>query len=90
MSDPLPEHAEKVRLRDQPVATPDPMPVATVQVVTAGMVCWAVALVVTLVVPSLHTGERSWWPWTCVTALALGAMGLAFVRRGRGNFEDVE
>jgi hypothetical protein len=46
---------------------------------------WLVALVVTLVVPSLHSGDRSWWPWTCVTGAALGAFAYWFVGRGRGN-----
>ena len=46
---------------------------------------WLVALVVTLVVPALHEGDRDWWPWTCVAGLVLGAMGWAYLRRGRGN-----
>ena len=44
---------------------------------------WARGAVV-LAVPSLHEGERDWWPWTCVTGLVLGASAL-YVRRGRGN-----
>ncbi|MGL4744114.1 MAG: DUF2530 domain-containing protein [Phycicoccus sp.] len=50
-----------------------------------GTAVWAVALVVVLVVPALHTGERSWWPWTCVAGMALGGFAWWFVRRGRGN-----
>ncbi|MGL5930428.1 MAG: DUF2530 domain-containing protein, partial [Dermatophilaceae bacterium] len=50
-----------------------------------GTAVWASALVVVLAVPALHTGERSWWPWTCVTGMALGLFAWWFVRRGRGN-----
>lgn len=46
---------------------------------------WLTALVVTLAVPSLHTGERVWWPWCCVAGLVLGLLGYLYVRRGRGN-----
>ena len=50
-----------------------------------GEAVWLVALVLTLAVPALHEGDRHWWPWTCVAALVLGGLGLAYVRRGRGN-----
>ncbi len=46
---------------------------------------WVVALVVTLVVPALHTGDRSWWPWTCVIGIALGAIAWWYVGRGHDN-----
>ena len=46
---------------------------------------WVLALVVTLVVPSLHTGDRSWWPWTCVSGIALGAIAWWYVGRGHDN-----
>lgn len=62
-----------------------PLSVDTAHVIIAGTLGWAVALVVTLAVPALHTGERNWWPWACVTGLILGALGLVYVRRGRGN-----
>lgn len=67
-----------------------PMPVRTATVIKIGMAAWAVALVVTLAVPALHTGDRSWWPWTCVAGLTLGAIGYLYVRRGRGNAAGVE
>ncbi|GAB3588162.1 DUF2530 domain-containing protein [Calidifontibacter terrae] len=50
-----------------------------------GVAAWLVALVITLVVPALHSGERSWWPWSCVCGVVLGLLGWAYVRRGRGN-----
>ena len=48
---------------------------------------WLVALALTLLVPALHEGERSWWPWVCVAALVGGLLALTYVRRGRGNAE---
>ena len=59
--------------------------VSTRAVVVVGTALWAVALVITLVVPSLHTGERSWWPWTCVTGIGLGLFAGWYVRRGRDS-----
>lgn len=55
------------------------------RIVLVGIGLWALALVLTLVVPSWHTGDREWWPWACVTGLVLGAVGWAYLRRGRGN-----
>jgi hypothetical protein len=62
-----------------------PLAVETSRIVLAGLACWAVALVVVLAVPDLHTGRRDWWPWACVTGLVLGGLGLLYVRRGRGS-----
>lgn len=53
----------------------------TVRIVLVGTTCWLVALVVTLLVPELRTGERDWWPWACVTGLVLGLLGLLPARR---------
>ncbi|MBT9255058.1 DUF2530 domain-containing protein [Phycicoccus sp. KQZ13P-1] len=66
--------------RSAPVDPPD-VPTRTLVLVGSGV--WTLALVVTLLVPALHTGERSWWPWACVTGLALGAFAWWYVRRGR-------
>jgi len=66
-------------------ALTQPVAVDTSRIVLAGLGCWAVALVVVLAVPSLHTGPRDWWPWACVSGFVLGLLGLAYVRRGRGN-----
>jgi hypothetical protein len=62
-----------------------PLAVSSATVTLWGLACWAVALVATLVVPSLHEGERHWWPWTCVAAIVIGSLGYTYVRRGRGN-----
>lgn len=63
----------------------DPPNVPTRGIVLVGTGSWALALLVTLVVPALHEGQRSWWPWACVSGLALGAFAWWYVRRGRGN-----
>lgn len=65
-----------------------PIHVPMLRIVEAGIACWVVALVVTLVVPTLHEGDRGWWPWACVAGVALGAVGWLYVRRGRGNATD--
>ena len=67
-----------------------PLAVSTVRVIIGGSAAWALALLVTLVVPALHQGERDWWPWTCVAGIALGVIGFTYVRRGRGNAAGAE
>jgi hypothetical protein len=52
-----------------------------------GMAVWGVALVVSLLVPALHQGNKQWWPWTCVAGLMGGGLALLYIRRGRGNAE---
>lgn len=61
--------------------------VPTRVLVAVGTACWSVALVVTLVVPALHEGDRSWWPWSCVTGIVLGAFAWWYV--SRAGFRDV-
>ena len=79
-AEPGPETAPAPRRQPtQPVA------VDTSRIILAGLACWAVALVVVLAVPDLHTGRRDWWPWACVTGLVLGGLGLVYVLRGRGS-----
>ena len=63
----------------------EPLAVPTQKIIAVGIGVWLVALVVTLVVPGLHTGDRSWWPWTCLAGALLGVFAMWFVRRGRGN-----
>lgn len=65
-----------------------PLHVPMLRIVEVGLGVWVLALLVTLVVPALHEGDRSWWPWTCVAGLVLGSIGWAYVRRGRGNARD--
>lgn len=63
----------------------DPPHVPTLAIALVGTAAWTLALVATLLIPALHTGERSWWPWACVTGIALGVFAWWYVRRGRGN-----
>ena len=62
-----------------------PLAVSTARVVVWGQLAWVVALVVILAVPSLHQGQRDWWPWVPVAGIVLGLVGFSYVRRGRGN-----
>ncbi|KQX62778.1 DUF2530 domain-containing protein [Angustibacter sp. Root456] len=62
-----------------------PIQVDSVRIVSFGLLGWVVALAVVLLVPALHTGDRSWWPWACVSGIVLGLVGLAYLLRGRGN-----
>ena len=65
----------------------DPQPLAsdTARILEVGMSLWGVALVIALLVPALHQGDRAWWPWTCVAGVLGGGLALLYVRRGRGN-----
>ncbi len=74
MSDPTP-----ARDRLEPIAVP------TRRIVEAGLALWVLALVVVVAVPALHEGDRSWWPWACVSGILLGLVGYTYLRRGRGN-----
>ncbi|EAP97148.1 hypothetical protein JNB_16724 [Janibacter sp. HTCC2649] len=62
--------------------------VPTQRIIVIGLGLWVLALLATLVVPALHEGDRSWWPWACVAGFVLGGIGLLYVRRGRGNAHD--
>ncbi|MGL5858331.1 MAG: DUF2530 domain-containing protein [Angustibacter sp.] len=63
----------------------EPAQTNTARIVVAGTACWAVAFVVVIAVPTLHSDGREWWPWTCLSGVGLGLLGLAYVLRGRGN-----
>lgn len=80
---------ESTTQRASPAPAYPQLPVRTATVIKAGIVGWALALMVTLVVPALHAGERSWWPWACVSGMTLGLIGYLYVRRGRGNASGV-
>lgn len=66
---------------------PPPLASDAARILEIGMVLWGIALVVSLLLPVLHEGERQWWPWTCVAGLAGGGLALLYIRRGRGNAE---
>lgn len=73
------------RTPDAAPAPLEPIQVDTVRIVSFGLLGWVVALAVVLLVPALHTGDRSWWPWACASGIVLGLIGLAYLLRGRGN-----
>ncbi len=74
----------------EPLGRPAPQDVAALslpmlRIVEWGIGLWAVAFALTLTIPALREGPRSWWPWCCVAGMVLGAVGWAYLRRGRGN-----
>jgi len=64
---------------------PRPLAVDTARLLGIGIALWGTALVVSLIVPALHQGDRQWWPWACVAGIVGGVLALLYVRRGRGN-----
>ena len=64
---------------------PPPLVVDTAPMLRIGIALWAVALVVSLLVPALHEVGRQWWPWACVAGIVGGTLALLYIRRGRGN-----
>lgn len=64
---------------------PPEVPLRTITLVKWGILAWAIALVVVLAMPSLRTDERAWWVWVPVAGMVLGALGYAYLRRGKGN-----
>ena len=71
----------------QPI-TPPEVTLRTIRVVRWGIALWVLALGVVLAVPSLRSGERDWWLWVPVAAIALGGIGHLYLARGRGNAAD--
>ena len=61
------------------------MAVDVARVLKIGIALWSVALVVSLLVPAMHQGDRHWWPWACLAGMVGGSLALLYVRRGRGN-----
>jgi hypothetical protein len=75
--------------RPEPRPAPPPPLEANERLVTGSVTaCWAVALIVLVIIRgSLPAGAR-WWLWTCVTGLAMGLFGLWYVprlQRGRAR-----
>ncbi len=64
-------------MEQEPKHAPPPLQVDTARVVVAGMVGWAIALVVLLLL-----GDRvdRMWTWTCLAAIALAFLGLGVMR----------
>lgn len=67
---------------------PQPLASDAARMLEIGMVLWGIALVVSLLLPVLHEGDKQWWPWTCVAGIAGGGLALLYIRRGRGNAEE--
>ena len=59
----------------------EPLDVDGVSAMTAGTIAWTAALVVLLLGGTTFQGDRSWWLWTCLSGIVIGALGIAFTRR---------
>lgn len=70
---------------DVQAVRPPEVTLRTITLVRWGILAWAVALVVVLLTPAVRTGERDWWVWVPVAGVVLGALGYAYLRRGKGN-----
>lgn len=66
---------------------PQPLASDAARMLEIGIALWGIALVVSLLVPGLHQGDKAWWPWTCAAGMAGGILALLYIRRGRGNAE---
>jgi ABC-type nickel/cobalt efflux system permease component RcnA len=73
---------------------PEPPPPleANDQLVTGSItICWAVALIVLLIVRGSLPASARWWIWVCVAGLAMGLFALWYVprlKRGRARAAD--
>lgn len=63
----------------------EPIGTDSAAILSIGVALWLVALALTLLIPSLHSGARHWWPWSCVVGVVGGSLAVLYVRRGRGN-----
>ncbi len=82
------EHPRPPSVHSSGQVTVGPLALPMLRIVEWGIASWAAALVLTVVIPALHSGPRSWWPWCCTAGIALGGVGWAYLRRGRGNAVD--
>lgn len=63
---------------------PDPPPLDTDDVRTVLVGTWAWALTFLALLPfygRLDRADRLWWLWACVCGMALGGIGVYYVRR---------
>ncbi|REE96374.1 DUF2530 domain-containing protein [Thermomonospora umbrina] len=70
---------------------PDPPPLRTDdrKIAAAGVLAWAVALAILLVVGLPE--DRRWWLWVCAVGIAIGSFGywyLPRLHRGRSTAPD--
>ncbi len=75
--------------RPEPRPAPPPPLEANERLVTGSITaCWAVALIVLVIIRGSLPADARWWLWTCVTGLAMGLFGLWYVprlQRGRAR-----
>ena len=61
------------RRQTEPLETNERIPVGI------GIACWAVALVVLLILRGHLPGVREWWIWTCVAGIGGGLFGFFYI-----------
>jgi type VI protein secretion system component VasK len=67
---------------------PPPLEANDQLVTVSGTACWAVALVVLLILRGSMPAGARWWIWTCVAGLVMGLFALWYVprlKRGRAR-----
>jgi uncharacterized protein DUF2530 len=67
---------------------PPPLEANDQVVIWVGTACWAVALVVLLIVRGSLPADQRWWIWTCVCGMAFGLFASWYVprlKRGRAR-----
>jgi hypothetical protein len=67
-----------------PIRPPD-VTLRTITLVRWGTLAWLLALVALLVSGVYREGDRGWWVWVPVAGALLGALGHAYLARGKGN-----
>jgi hypothetical protein len=71
-----------------PPSPPPPLEADDQVVIWVGTACWAVALVVLLIVRDSLPADQRWWIWTCVCGVAFGLFASWYVprlKRGRAR-----
>lgn len=65
---------------------PEPVHVDAARIVGIGTALWTIAFVALLPFWSrLSDAGTLWWLWTCACGAALGLLGIAVIRRHRGE-----
>ena len=64
-----------------PPSPPPPLEADDQVVIWVGTACWAVALVVLLIVRDSLPADQRWWIWTCVCGIAFGIFASWYVPR---------
>lgn len=71
---------------DSPVTDIEPVPDDAISAVTVGLLVWAAAAVVCVLLhDQLADSGRGWWVWTCLAGVAIGGFMLVLFRERRSR-----